>query len=106
MSDCLDSKQEEELLRLRKQQAHQARTRWLRMMREGRMRFQALTGPLTQPRSQYYDVLTAADLAGVEKRRLNQVICRGQLPFEQPAPRKKYILKSVFREWMEEQGLG
>lgn len=108
MSELLDALLREEELKEEARKIRLAnRERYLAQVKRWRQEkdadFSRITGPLTQPRKEYVDVATAAQLAWTEKRTINQAMFRKELPFEQPELRKRYILRTEFRAWLDER---
>lgn len=109
MSEPLDAllreaELQEEARKIRLANREQYRAQVSRWRREKDADFNRITGPLTQPRNQYVDVEGAASLSFTDKRTINQAMFQRELPFEQPVLRKRYILKSELRAWMERTG--
>jgi hypothetical protein len=99
------SREEQALRQLRNQRLRRQRQRqMLAWVKEEKTRWETLTGPLKRPRKEYVDALGATGLALCEVREINRAMKDGKLAFEQPAPLRKYILKSELRAWMEATG--
>jgi len=99
------SAEEARLKRERQERTVQQRLRRVQSWRsESRERWNRITGPLTHPRPQYVDALGASGLTLCDPKEINRAMWDGKLPFEQPAPKRKYILKSDLRAWMEATG--